>query len=302
MPEKGDHMFHNKLKNDTEATLPCGELLKQLKRNEISVTTRPACPHAAPSRSKFGGRPAVPQDFRWPRFEAENYDGETANRPLSFLCQINLADVTAFDQEHLLPESGLLLFFYEQESMSWGFDPADRGCVRVLYYESTDGLAPADIPEDLGEDYRVKEYDLSFRVQESYPSYEELRCHVDAELDWDTYDEAIERDTTYNVDCERHKLLGYANLVQGEMLTECERVSRGLYCGTAESYRNTPEDVKADIRERASDWVLLFQMASICQEDYELMYGDMGNLYFYIRKQDLKNCNFDGAWFALQCG
>jgi uncharacterized protein YwqG len=86
------------------------------------------------------------------------------------------------------------------------------------------------------------------------------------------------------------------------MLTECERVSRGLYCGTAEDYRNTPEDVKADIRERASDWVLLFQMASICEEDYELMYGDMGNLYFYIRKQDLKNCNFDGAWFALQCG
>jgi len=47
---------------------------------------------------------------------------------------------------------------------------------------------------------------------------------------------------------------------------------------------------------------LLFQMASIQEDDYELMFGDLGNLYFYIRKQDLKERNFDKVWLVLQCG
>jgi uncharacterized protein YwqG len=106
----------------------------------------------------------------------------------------------------------------------------------------------------------------------------------------------------YEIDSERHKLLGYANLVQGEMLTECERAARGLYSGDAKSYRETPEDVKKAIKKAAADWVLLFQMTSIQEDDYELMYGDMGNLYFYIRGKDLQERNFDRVWFAVQCG
>ena len=54
-------------------------------------------------------------------------------------------------------------------------------------------------------------------------------------------------------DPEGHKLLGYADAIQGDMLTGCERVSRGLYCGDAESYRNTPDDVKAEIAKHAGN-------------------------------------------------
>ena len=32
------------------------------------------------------------------------------------------------------------------------------------------------------------------------------------------------------------------------------------------------------------------------------MLGDVGNLYFYIRKQDLAERNFDKVWLVLQCG
>ena len=72
--------------------------------------------------------------------------------------------------------------------------------------------------------------------------------------------------------------------------------------GDAKSYQNTSEDVKEDVNKAAADWVLLFQMASIQEDDYELMFGDLGNLYFYIRKQDLKERNFDKVWLVLQCG
>ncbi len=277
------------------------KILTTLRKNEIGVTICEAKTEESALKSKFGGKPAVPSDFIWPRFESADYNGEIANRPLSFLCQINLAEIQAYDREKLLPQKGMLLFFYEQETMCWGYDPTEKGCARVYYFEDVNELSALDFPEDLREDYRLKAYGLSFEAKDSYPSFEELDCHVETDCDFEVYDETLEK-MGYDIEFERHKLLGYADPVQSEMLTECERVTRGLYCGDAESYRNTPEDEEASIQKAAADWTLLFQMASIEEDGCELMFGDVGNLYFYIRKQDLKARNFDKIWLILQCG
>ena len=277
------------------------KVLKNLVKNEIAVTHHATKIGGAIYRSKIGGKPAAPEGFEWPRFEAENFNEETANRPLSFLCQINLEEICGYDKEELLPKKGLLLFFYEMESMCWGFDPSDEGCSRVYYFEDVKGLVPTDLPSDIDSDYIIKEYDLKFKSKPSYPSFEELDLYSDIDCDWDDYDEAVEK-KGYELDSERHKLLGYADLIQGEMLTECERTTRGFYCGNNESYRNTPDSVKLDIKRCATDWTLLFQMASIEDDDFELMFGDVGNLYFYIRKEDLKTKSFEKAWLVLQCG
>ncbi len=276
-------------------------VLDALRKNGITLTARKARKNGDLKRSKIGGRPVVPADFVWPRFESENYDGETANRPLSFLCQINLEEVSAYDRENLLPKTGMLLFFYEQESEKWGFDPDDNGCARVYYFEHVSELDAADFPEDLQAQYRVKEYDLSFAALDSYPSYEELELYSDVDCDWDEYDEAVETKGC-EILSDRNKLLGYADLIQGEMLTECERTARGLYCGDPESYKQTSAETKADIRKKATDWILLFQMCYIQEDDFEMLFGDCGNLYFYIRKQDLQERNFDHIWLVLQCG
>ena len=294
-------MFGFKKKDKEKKTSGLDKILDALRKNEITLTVKETAKSDMPQRSKFGGRPIAPADFEWPRFEAEDYEGERAERPLSFLCQINLEEASAYDNENLLPKTGMLLFFYEQESMRWGFDPADEGCSRVYYFKDIETLVPAELPEDLKEEYTVREYDLSFSANASYPSFEELDCHTDMDCDWDMYDEAVEK-KGYDIESERHKLLGYADLVQGEILTECERTTRGLYCGDAKSYQETPEDVKKEIDKVATDWILLFQMASIFEDDYEMMFGDCGNLYFYIRKQDLSACCFDRVWLVLQCG
>lgn len=276
------------------------DLLDTLRHNEISITLRNTANNEAPQRSKIGGSPAVPATFEWPRFEGENYNGEIANRPLSFLCQINLEETRDYDKDKLLPEKGLLLFFYEQDTMRWGFSPEDRGCSRVYYFENTNDLELAEFPDDLKDEYKVKEYNLSFSTNLSYPGFEELNRHSNVDCTWSDYDDALE-EAGYNLDLERHKLLGYANLIQDEMLTECECTSRGMNRNT-ENYYNAPIDAKEDINKSATDWILLFQMASITDNDFELMFGDLGNLYFYIRKQDLKEHNFDKVWLVSQCG
>ena len=49
------------------------------------------------------------------------------------------------------------------------------------------------------------------------------------------------------------------------------------------------------------DWILLMQMSELEIGDYGLYFGDSGKIYFNIRKEDLKNKNFDNVWLILQC-
>ena len=270
------------------------KILNVLQKNEISVTLCET-ENDSPMGSKFGGKPAVPADFVWPRFESTDYDGETANRPLSFLCQINLEEIGVYDRDGLLPKKGMLLFFYELETMCWGYDPGENGCARVYYFEDISTLAPMELPEDVREDYRLPEHAVSFEAKNSYPSFEEFYCHSDFDCDFEIYDEAVEK-MGYEFDICRHKLLGYADPVQNEMLSDCERFTRALnYSG--ENYLDMLDAEAEEIQKAVTDWILLFQMSSI----EEVMFGDMGSIYFYIRKQDLKECNFDNVRLLLQC-
>lgn len=264
-----------------------------LAKNEIviDVTDKSPLPHA----SKIGGKPWLPRDFQWPVYESD------APRHLSFLCQINLEEVKPYDRDGVLPSKGMLYFFYECEAFCWGFDPADKGCARVFYFEDTEEFAPMDWPDDIEEDYIVPEMAVCFKARLSYPSFEELEYHSSTECEWEDYDTAREK-LGVDMDAKNHKLLGYADIIQNEMLSECERVTRGIYCGDPSGYHDANEDEEAAIQRNAKDWVLLLQLTTLEKDDWEWMWGDCGMLYFYIKRQDLAARRFENAWFSLQCG
>ena len=73
-------------------------------------------------------------------------------------------------------------------------------------------------------------------------------------------------------------------------------------CGSPEDYEDLSDEEEAEVLQCAKDWTLLLQLGTLTKGDWELMWGDCGSLYFYIRKEDLKNCRFDRIWFSLQCG
>ena len=77
--------------------------------------------------SKLLGNPDVWNGFEWPYVEenGERYD-------LTFLCQINCAEVFPFDKEGLLPETGMLYFFYDLDTMP---EATDGRSARVLWYD-----------------------------------------------------------------------------------------------------------------------------------------------------------------------
>ena len=94
------------------------------------------------------------------------------------------------------------------------------------------------------------------------------------------------------------KMLGYADEIQNEMEPECERYSRGI-----DGDVQLSEEEEAELVRSAADrWVLLFQMGTVEDDETELMYGDCGRIYFWIRKEDLAARNFDNVRLILQCG
>ncbi len=90
--------------------------------------------------SKLGGRPDAPKGFAWPA-----YDG----RPLSFVAQVNLPDVSPLDEDRLLPPTGLLSFFYDELP-----NPPGSIVWSVRVWDSDAALVRAALPHELGDGWR----------------------------------------------------------------------------------------------------------------------------------------------------
>ena len=91
------------------------EKLESLGRNSIQLKIARKETYKL-GATRFGGKPDVPLDFVWPTYEGESYDHVVKDRPLTFLAQFNCAELAQFDKEHLLPDHGLLSFFYETDT------------------------------------------------------------------------------------------------------------------------------------------------------------------------------------------
>ena len=254
--------------------------------------------------SKIGGKPDLPKDFQWFYYKGEDYKKIVENRPLSFLMQINCEEVHKYDKESLLPEKGMLYFFYELFTMTWGFSPQDRGSAKVFYYDGEiEDLVPADFPEAMDKDCIIPESKIDFESMNDYPiDFLDYYDPDDSDEEMERKEKEFEKDLEelgYKADTT--KLLGHPELIQGEYWEECEGVARkNIYYGSA-PIKYGSNEVKKSIKENAKDWILLMQVSELEIGDYGLYFGDSGKIYFNIRKEDLKNKNFDNVWLILQC-
>ncbi len=281
-------------------------MLETSKRNAILINyseeeNREKLPKGT---SKIGGKPDLPKDFQWFYYKGEDYKKIVENRPLSFLMQINCEEVHKYDKESLLPEKGMLYFFYELFTMTWGFSPQDKGSAKVFYYDGEiEDLVPADFPEDMEKDCIIPESKIDFESMNDYPiDFLDYYDVDDSDEEMERKEKEFEKDLEelgYKTDT--IKLLGHPELIQGEYWEECEGVAgKNIYYGSA-PIKYGSDEVKKSIKENAKDWILLMQMSELEIGDYGLYFGDSGKIYFNIRKEDLNNKNFDNVWLILQC-
>ena len=280
------------------------EMLLNIKKNEITISTELNNNSEIINKSKIGGKPYLPKDFVWPYYQ---------ELPLSFLAQINLEEVNSFDKDKLLPSTGMLYFFYELETEEWGYELKNKGCSKVLYFEDTSNFELIDFPKDMKGYCQVPEFKVNFKSNISYPSYENFEKLNENdvllekyetfegydELNDNFFDNYCDFYEEYMDSLESHtKLLGYPDVVQNAMEEECVEVTRDF---DMEAVKASPKKYREEVIKDSKDWILLFQMDTVKTSDYELMFGDSGHIYFWIKKEDLKNKNFDNIWLILQC-
>lgn len=257
------------------------DFLKSLRTPAIAIAAS-----AEPKLSRIGGLPLLPADVPWPEWK---------NKPLAFLCQIDLREIPQACDRHGLPSSGMLYFFYTQEQETWGFDPKDEGSCQVVY-SSSPSDAPRTAPDRLRKDYVYTEKPVAFIPVETYPDWQDDRV-TNLDLNDTQGDQYTELCSDVFGDNPAHHLFGYPSPIQGnDMDLECQLVSHGLYCGDASGY----QDPRANELEAGKhDWILLLQLDT--DDDAGMMWGDCGRLYFWIKKEDLAKSYFDKCWMILQC-
>ncbi len=209
-----------------------------------------------------------------------------------------------YDTEHLLPDHGLLSFFYELDSMCWGFDPKDKGCARVYWFEDISALSAAEFPVDMEEDFILPMVKIVLSQKPSYPSWQDFTEAFPDDDDDEAFNAAWEELTGEDAEelPDRSQLLGWPDVIQNSMFEECDIAAKGYYLGNPEGWKKIPKEIRQEAEETAKDrWMLLLQLDTVECDDFELMFGDCGHIYFYITKEDLKARRFDNIWLILQC-
>jgi len=236
-------------------------------------------------RSRLGGCAVLDDAGAWPRWNG---------RPLSFLMVLDLADLAGMETDLVRPESGLLNFFYEaDEQQAWGFDPDHADGWRVLpnsgrgdLVEGPDGaLSFSEIPLRPVQNLTAPGYgeqvtdDIRKRNPDGLWAIDEVLCAGG----WP--------------DAPRHQVGGWPILEQNPIWLECQLASNGLYLGDGGGYRDPRA---AELGPGANDWQMLLQVET--DDSAGWMWGDVGSLYYAIRRQDLADRRFDRTWMIFQCG
>ena len=110
--------------------------------------------------SKLFGNPDVWDGFEWPYIEenGEKYD-------LTFLCQINCTEVSALDKEGWLPQSGILYFFYDLDTMP---EMSNSRSARVLWYNGElSALHEMLLTDEDGNSLAFSEQKIDFEAEDA---------------------------------------------------------------------------------------------------------------------------------------
>lgn len=244
--------------------------------------------------SKLGGNPDLPEDFEW-----QYYEG----RPLTFMGQFKLSELHPYDEENLLPDTGILYYFYDADTAPWG-EVEHKGGWQVYYIEDENTpLVRTTHPRAEG----INDVIDSLSVHRvSYTSVLTLPLIYD----WEFEDKGFagitddESDNYWELVLESgiepaHQVAGYEVAIQGDVR---EYVVRGVQNIPEKHDPVTnlldPEQLRY-VQAESKKWQFLFQIDS--DDDLDIIWGDAGRLYICIPKTDLQERNFDECWTIMQC-
>lgn len=208
--------------------------------------------------SKIGGEPDLPPSFCWPEFRGV---------PHTFLAQVAIDQLSTALRESLNLQTGMLSFFYEVKSSTWGNEEGDEAAIHVVWSPDTADLQQHPAPSG------------SLRLPEiSIALYDDLTVPSSTEMYFDVPEAELESWAMANVPL----------LTAVELHADRHGKSLGQVGGCARHRQPAPGF--------PSTVVLLFQLDA----DEELSFGDGGQLLVWIDEADLRAHRFDRAWHQVE--
>jgi uncharacterized protein YwqG len=263
--------------------------------------------------SKLGGNPDLPPGMQWPVSKLTlpdwiapgavkaGFSNETiaddAIIALPFIAQLRLHELKPFDRENLLPDDGLLLFFYNTVAYYGGSSPLDWGTPanwRIEYVDekSCAELRPAQLPRPIPQEAQYKSCKLRFASEPTLPHVETLWIGDESNSDgivvlrepeWGIYcDLMYEMRSNKNI----HQMLGHSDDVQPYALEG--------------GYHDVQSTFFPDTRDTAYELKHSRLLLQVDEELNGMRFGRGGRLFFFIREKDLLAKDFSKVWAIEQ--
>jgi len=256
----------------------------------LALTTAESDDMIALGTMKFGGLPDLPPELSWPSVD---------DIALHFIAQLRMDVLAANDPTGLLPKSGMLYFFYRDNLDGSSSDGCywDLWRAKVLYFDGDmnalqQASAPDSLPMNLvfpactvtvGQDLTIPPFESQVGYTQFGFSYEALKQDRNRFASYFALREAASELLV-------HRMFGYPDLIQGDVFIEADKFVR------------SPEKIHYKTRYADTsfeDWLLLLQVDSDDAADF--MWGDVGCLYYCIKRADLLAKNFEKIVCTMQC-
>lgn len=240
--------------------------IEPTRQSFIAITTKPT-DYTLPEESKFGGLPYWPEGVPYPQFK---------KHPAKLMAQINFSELSSHGLTMPdFPTTGLLQFFFEHKDDMWGinFDDITKSNVKVVYHPSTsspttDDLMVLKVANDDDDMPFEGCLALSFEKKEEFAGFTDL----------------VASDNFYSS-------------IEGDLTEEQQEIFYDQINNSGSKIGGYAAFTQDDPRELGVDWVMLLQMDT----DENLMFGDAGVANWFIKREDLKNLNFDNVLFTWDC-
>ena len=240
--------------------------------------------------SHFGGIPDLPADFQWPRRQ----DG----RPLSALARLDLSEISFWAERNHLPPEGVLTFFFDLCEQPRGFQSEDRDGLRVYFHDRDIDLVPTIAPLNLTENLVLPASKIRFEDELTFPDFKDCLAEnlpFAASESYDAFLNSWYQQSGDGSGTGCHRLLGYPQLLEGDVREECALASEGTY---DQDLDGRAMDRAREVAVKASSWIMLLQVDrdTECGIDWR----DRGMLYIMIERERLLERKFDQSWAMIQ--
>lgn len=267
--------WHKRIAADEQLTIYADALINAARP---AIRIRQQAGTAAIGASKFGGAPDLPEDMGYPKH---------AHLPMTFVAQLNLAELSRADAFDLFPKQGLLSFFLPED------DTDLSNCQSLLYFPDISNLRRLDGPSSVDVfDEATIEYEPDLSLPEPFsqvaheifgvPDGEDAFPHVRHYLDWHMWELGQQAAAI--------KIGGYPMSAHGYVLEQTVRKDLQL---DADMGMTT---------ELTDDYVRLFQTRARQHNHKRTIWLKGWEFFWLIHREDLRHANFNNVFGHIEDG